>query len=670
MVERASRNGQRIGNYRLVRLLGQGGFAEVYLAEHIHLNTQAAVKLLNTHLANDGVEGFRNEARMIAGLIDPHIVRVLDFGVENSVPYLVMDYAPNGTLRQQHPKGSRLPLQLVVNYVQQVARALQYAHDQRLIHRDVKPENMLVGRNREILLSDFGIALVAQSSQYQRTQNIAGTLAYMAPEQIQAHPRPASDQYSLGIVAYEWLGGQRPFQGTMTEIAIKHATAAPPPLRLFVPDLPPAVEQVVLTALQKDPHSRFPTAQAFAQALEQASSQHSRSFANVASASHEASTNLLPPSQVQTPGPSGSLWRPGTIPAQLAGGFPSALSHEAPVSQEQPSLSSQMQSLGPSGSVQRSGVIPAQSMSQTNGQSLPSSAFPFDPPGNASHARFYVRPVVLLILMGVIAALLFAGLLEFPGLFFWFLGGDLMQLWFLVLVVLGFLYRRALARLWKEKAEKRGIRMSRSQAFSPEYPAAQWPALSQERSSGQFIQGLLHIPLVLLIGFLVYYFFIAGYTFHVTPHLAVTGDCNGGTITVQGKAGSDMVSLKAGLLTIEGFGNYDSANHVLNVSGNLCGFTLQVPATTNLHLSSNDATIWVRGVKGTLELDNNAGDINIDGSTLLAGSVVSNNAGKITISNSCLMAGVKVESNGSSPTQRQVKPCSLGDSWLSGGGMW
>jgi serine/threonine protein kinase len=279
MVEQKGRDGQRIGNYRLRRLLGRGGFAEVYLAEHLYLNTQAAVKLLSTQLANESIEGFRNEAQMIAGLVHPRIVRVLDFGVEDSVPYLVMDYAPNGTLRQRHPRGARLPLPLVVSYVQQIAGALQYAHERRLIHRDVKPENMLGGSNDEVLLSDFGIALVAQSSRYQHTQNIAGTLAYMAPEQIQAHPRPASDQYALGIVVYEWLGGQRPFQGTMTEIAIKHATAAPPPLRQLTPALPPAAEHVVLTALSKDPHDRFPTVQAFAQALEQASKHFSQSLA-------------------------------------------------------------------------------------------------------------------------------------------------------------------------------------------------------------------------------------------------------------------------------------------------------------------------------------------------------------------------------------------------------
>lgn len=300
MAEHRGREGLRVGNYRLVRLLGRGGFAEVYLAAHLYLNTQAAVKLLSTHLANEGIDGFRSEAQMIAGLVHPRIVRVLDFGVEESTPYLVMDYAPNGTLRQRHPRGSRLPLQLVGSYVQQVAGALQYAHDRRLIHRDVKPENMLVGSNNEVLLSDFGIALAAQSSRYQTTQNIAGTLAYMAPEQIQAHPRPASDQYALGIVVYEWLVGQRPFQGTMTEIAIKHATVAPPPLRQLAPDLPQAVEHVVLAALRKDPHDRFPTIQAFAQTFEQASRPQAGSFATAQAGESSAGR---PPQPAQGDGP-------------------------------------------------------------------------------------------------------------------------------------------------------------------------------------------------------------------------------------------------------------------------------------------------------------------------------------------------------------------------------
>src|SRR3954453_2865225 len=197
MAEQQLGAGYQLGHYQLVRLLGQGGFAEVYLAEHIHLNTSVAVKVLHTRLADNDIQEFRHEAQIVARLVHPNIVRVLDFGVENGVPYLVMDYAPNGTLRHAHPRGRPVPLSAVVHFTKHVAEALQYAHDQRLIHRDIKPENMMLGHNQEVLLSDFGIALALQSSHLQNTQNIAGTIAYMAPEQIAAHPVPASDQYSL-----------------------------------------------------------------------------------------------------------------------------------------------------------------------------------------------------------------------------------------------------------------------------------------------------------------------------------------------------------------------------------------------------------------------------------------------------------------------------------------
>jgi WD40 repeat protein len=269
----AERDGQQLGNYRLLKLLGQGGFAEVYLGEHIYLGTKAAIKLLYTRVAQDEVNVFQQEARTLANLMHPNIVRVLEFGIEASTntPYLVMDYAPGGTLRQRHPKGSRLPVPTIVTYVKQVAAALQYAHDQKFIHRDVKPENMLIGRNGEVLLSDFGIALLSQSSRYQSTKDMAGTIAYMAPEQIEAHPRPASDQYSLGIVVYEWLTGARPFNGSFSEVAVKHSVMPPPPLRTALPTLSPAVEQVVMTALAKKPEERFGSVRAFATALEQAS---------------------------------------------------------------------------------------------------------------------------------------------------------------------------------------------------------------------------------------------------------------------------------------------------------------------------------------------------------------------------------------------------------------
>src|SRR5579884_3100340 len=251
------RTGQQLGNYRLVRLLGEGGFAEVYLGEHIHLGTQAAIKVLHTQLTSNDMEQFRIEARTIARLEHPHIVRILDFGVESKTPFLVMSLAPNGTLRQQHPRGTKLPLTTIVEYVKQVADALQFAHDEKLIHRDIKPENMLLGRRNEVLLSDFGIAIVAQSSHYQSTQEVIGTVAYMSPEQIQGKPRPASDQYSLGIVVYEWLSGDRPFHGSFNELCAQHMFAPPPSIREKFPSTSPSIEHVILKALAKDPHARF-----------------------------------------------------------------------------------------------------------------------------------------------------------------------------------------------------------------------------------------------------------------------------------------------------------------------------------------------------------------------------------------------------------------------------
>jgi serine/threonine protein kinase/limonene-1,2-epoxide hydrolase len=264
------RIGQQLGHYRLIRLLGQGGFAEVYLGEHIHLNTQAAIKVLRTQIARDDVASFRTEARTIAHLKHPNIVPILDFGVENDTPFLVMEYAPAGNLRQRHPRGIPLPLPILLPYVKQVASALQYAHIYNLIHRDVKPENMLLNYKNDILLSDFGIALVIQSTPSQSTKEPAGTWAYMAPEQIQGRPCAASDQYALGIVVYEWLTGVLPFQGNYVEVASQHLKATPPPMSEKLPTVLPDVEKVVLISLAKDPKQRFGSAQAFANALEQA----------------------------------------------------------------------------------------------------------------------------------------------------------------------------------------------------------------------------------------------------------------------------------------------------------------------------------------------------------------------------------------------------------------
>ena len=265
--------GQQLGNYQLIQLLGQGNWASVYLGEHLHLRTQAALKVPFGPWADSEVEGFLREATILARLRHPHIVRVLDFGVQEGTPFLVMEHAPGGTLRQLHPKGERLPLQTIVSYVKQVASALQYIHEQRLIHRDLKPENLLLGPEQRVWLSDFGLAQVAHSARAHSLQQTAGTLAYMAPEQLAGHPLSASDQYALGVLVYEWLVGERPFSGPLAELAFKQTLAPPPALSEKVPTLPAAVEQVVLQALAKDPHLRFPSAQAFALALEEACAQ-------------------------------------------------------------------------------------------------------------------------------------------------------------------------------------------------------------------------------------------------------------------------------------------------------------------------------------------------------------------------------------------------------------
>lgn len=266
----ADRVGQQLSNYRLLRLLGRGGQASVYLGEHIYLKTQAAIKVLQTQMNPHEFQDFLTEAQTVATLKHPRIVRVLDFGEQGNVPFLIMDYAPLGTLRDRHPSGSVLPMTTLLPYVRQVAEALQYAHDHQRVHRDVKPENILVETVADLLLSDFGIAIVAHKTQSLSTQGAVGTVAYMAPEQIKGKARPASDQYALGVVVYEWLCGKRPFEGkTSIEVAMSHLTDPPPSLRAKVPTISVEVEQVVLKALAKDPQQRFASVQAFAEAFTQ-----------------------------------------------------------------------------------------------------------------------------------------------------------------------------------------------------------------------------------------------------------------------------------------------------------------------------------------------------------------------------------------------------------------
>lgn len=262
---------QRLGNYQLIQLLGSGGFARVYLGKHTYLNTLAAVKVLDASQEDVDVEKFLVEARIAASLQHPHIIRVLECGLESGwLPYLIMDYAPNGTLHLLHSDGSPLPPKLIIRYVRQIASALRFIHERGFIHRDIKPANVLLGYDHRLLLADFGIAMATHEAAATDEELCFGTVLYTAPEQIIGSPCQASDQYALGIMVYEWLTGRLPFQGQLASIAYQHLYGTPPSLCDTNPAIPVAVESVVLRSLAKSPQDRFSSVQAFARALEEA----------------------------------------------------------------------------------------------------------------------------------------------------------------------------------------------------------------------------------------------------------------------------------------------------------------------------------------------------------------------------------------------------------------
>ena len=269
-----------LGKYRIIRYLGGGGFAEVYQAEHIHLRGYfVAIKMLAAHFADEDIKQFHQEAQILAHLNHPGIIRLLDYDIGEHRPFIVMEYAPNGSLRQHFRPEQQLPLLTVASYVKQIAAALQCAHDHHLIHRDVKPENLLLGQQNRLLLSDFGIALLTRSMRAHSVVEVLGTATYTAPEQLQGKPTRASDQYALGIVVYEWLTGRPPFLGNLFQLINQHIESAVPPLRQYSSTIPQQVQEVVLRALTKDPRDRFVCVSEFAHALEDAIGQARRNAA-------------------------------------------------------------------------------------------------------------------------------------------------------------------------------------------------------------------------------------------------------------------------------------------------------------------------------------------------------------------------------------------------------
>ncbi len=264
------RTREHLSAYRLVRLLGRGLHSEVYLGEHAHLDVPVAIKMLSGPVTKNDVKKFLLHASTLAQLRHPSIVHVVDFGLEGNVPFIVMEYAAHGNVRQRHPKGTRVPLETVISYVQQISDALDYVHKHKLIHRDIKPSNMLLRADNSVMLSDFGIAIASYSLDATYVEDFEGTIVYAAPEQLQGRLHRSSDQYALGAVVYEWLTGEWPFSGTFEEIAQQHLYATPPGLQQQNEAITLDVEKVVLKALAKDPVKRFTSIRQFAAALERA----------------------------------------------------------------------------------------------------------------------------------------------------------------------------------------------------------------------------------------------------------------------------------------------------------------------------------------------------------------------------------------------------------------
>lgn len=279
MMSISNRIGQKFGPYELTQFLGRGGFAEVYLGKSVHVPQQVAIKILFKPLVSTKSEQFKKEASIIAQFDHPNIVKLRHYDMYSNlavtttlIPYIVMDYAPKGSLRKNYPRSVRLALTTIAAYTKQIAEALQYTHDRQVMHLDIKPENVLIGGQGQLLLSDFGLATIL--SERDNLTDIEGTLSYMAPEQLNGRPEFASDQYALSIMVYEWICGNVPFTGqTTNEIIDQHFHMRPPSLCAAIPSLLPDVEAVVMKALSKEPRDRYTSVSEFARELERAINQ-------------------------------------------------------------------------------------------------------------------------------------------------------------------------------------------------------------------------------------------------------------------------------------------------------------------------------------------------------------------------------------------------------------
>jgi serine/threonine protein kinase len=264
---KAGRTGQQLGPYRLIRLLGAGGFGEVYEADHRLLQQKRAVKLLlERHFHNPKQrERFLREARILAALEHPNILPVLEVGEEDTILYLVMPFYHRGTLNNLlKQRTTMLPLAEVERILAQMCAAVGYAHTRNIAHLDLKPDNILLHDDGRLVLSDFGLAHLIKQGRLEAGNSASwGTPYYMAPEQIRGEPELRSDLYALGVILYQLLTNQRPFTADTPEaVMIKHLLEAPPSLHAASPRAPATLEPVMRKALGKKPEERYATAEA------------------------------------------------------------------------------------------------------------------------------------------------------------------------------------------------------------------------------------------------------------------------------------------------------------------------------------------------------------------------------------------------------------------------
>lgn len=271
--------GQSLGRYHVIEQLGEGGMATVYRAYDTRLETDVAVKVIRTEnlapsILERALKRFEREAKALAKLTHANIVKVLDYGEYEGRPYLVMPFLPGGTLKQRF-RGQPLPWQDAVRIMLPISKALGYAHEQNIVHRDVKPSNILITQSGDPMLTDFGIAKIIDE---EATQDLTGTSAavgtpeYMAPEQVVSkNVDHRADVYALGIVLYEMVTGRRPFTAdTPMAVLFKQASEPLPRPIQFAPELPDNIERILIKALAKKPEDRYQNMGAFTAALENA----------------------------------------------------------------------------------------------------------------------------------------------------------------------------------------------------------------------------------------------------------------------------------------------------------------------------------------------------------------------------------------------------------------